>query len=61
MKDETITVYLDPLQAKQYVMMQFLASVGFFDLKDGLASVDFDKEGKIRNVRITRNYKETRV
>lgn len=57
--DELIIVKLTPRQVKQYILMQFLDSVGVFDVKLGRVILDFTKEGTIGNVSITHNYKPT--
>ncbi len=55
--DETVLIYLTPQQAKHYVMMQFLASVGMFDVKSGQVVINFDELGQIRDVGITHHFK----
>lgn len=60
MAEETTLVYLNPRQAKVWVMTQFLDSVGMFDIKLGRIIVDFDKDGLIGNVQVIQNYKPPR-
>lgn len=50
-------IILEGKQAKQWSMMNMLDSVGFFDLVYGRATIDFDGQGKISNVKIERNYR----
>lgn len=54
-------VYMNEQQAKQWLMMEFLNSVGVFDLKLGRVTIDFDKDGAIGNVKIEKNYKPQKV
>lgn len=54
---ETTPIYLSPIQAKQFMLMEFLNSIGVFDTKLGRVIIDFDAQGKIGNVSITHNYK----
>ena len=51
------TIILQGEIAKQWTMMQFLNSVGAFDIRGGRLTIDFDHEGKIGNVKIEQNYK----
>jgi hypothetical protein len=51
------TIYMNPTQAKQWLMMEFLNSLGAFDIKLGRVTIDFDKDGAIGNVKIEQNYK----
>lgn len=50
-------IYLSETQIKQWLMMEFLNSIGAFDIKLGKIEINFDKEGRIGNVSITKNYK----
>lgn len=50
-------VYLTIEQIAQFKIMEYLHSLKVFDIKDGVAILDFDREGRIRNVRISKNYK----
>lgn len=52
---------MDERQAKQWLLMEFLNSVGVFDLKLGRVTIDFDKDGAIGNVKIEQNYKPQKV
>jgi len=54
---KTVPVYLTPLQVKQFMLMEFLNSVGVFDTKLGRVTLDFDAQGNIGNVKIEHNYK----
>ena len=54
-------IYITPENAKIWIMAQFLASVGAFDIKCGRVIIDFDKEGLIGNVKVVKNYKPPRV
>lgn len=55
--EETSVVYLTPRQAKHLIMMEFLDSVGVFDVKLGRVTMDFDKDGAIGNVKVEYNFK----
>ena len=57
MVEETIAIYLNSKQVKQWMMMEFLNSVGVFDTKLGRVTLDFDDKGQIGNVKIEHNYK----
>jgi len=54
---QEIQLTLSQEQAKQWLMMEFLNSIGVFDLRLGRVTIDFDKEGAIGNVKIEKNYK----
>ena len=54
-------VYMDERQAKQWLLMEFLNSVGVFDLKLGRVTIDFDKDGAIGNVKIEQNFEPQKV
>lgn len=54
---QTTPVYLTPRQIQQWMMMEFLNSVGAFDIRLGRVTIDFDKNGAIGNVKIEHNYK----
>jgi hypothetical protein len=58
---EQVTIILEPAQAKIWVMAQFLASVGVFDIKCGRVIIDFDREGLIGNVKVVHNYKPPKM
>ena len=51
------TIILEGKQAKQWTMMNMLDSVGFFDIIYGRATIDFDGQGKISNLKIEKNYR----
>jgi hypothetical protein len=50
-------IILEGKQAKQWTMMNMLDSVGFFDIIYGRATIDFDGQGKISNLKIEKNYR----
>ena len=52
--DKTAT-YLTPKQAEQFITMEYLVSVGVFDVKDGVVIIDFDRNGEIVNVKVSKN------
>ena len=49
------------MQAKQWMMMEFLNSVGVFDVKLGRVTMDFDARGQIGNVKVEYNYKPPKM
>lgn len=55
--DKTTPIYLTELQMKQWIMMEFLNSVGAFDVKLGRITIDFDKDGAIGSVKIEQTYR----
>lgn len=57
---ESQQVWLNERQAKQYIMMQMLDSLGVFDIKNGRVSIDFNREGQIGNVDIIQHYRQPR-
>lgn len=44
-------------ELKKYAMMCLLDSLGVFDTKLGRVTIDFDKMGKIGNIKIEKNYR----
>lgn len=51
------TVQLTEQEAKLFIMMQLLQSLGVFDIKSGSVTIHFDKDGKIGSVEINKTYK----
>lgn len=51
------TIQLTEQEAKLFVMMQLLQSLGVFDIKSGSVTIHFDKDGKIGSVEINKTYK----
>lgn len=60
-KPTLVHIYLNSNQAKQWMMMEFLNSVGAFDVKLGRVTMDFDAQGQIGNVKIEYNYKPPHI
>ncbi len=56
---ELITIQLNPKQVKQYIFMQFLDSIGFFEAELAELTVNIDKDKKIRHVSLKKNYDTT--
>lgn len=57
METELVTIFLNPKQVQQWIMLQFLDSLGVFDIKSGRVIIDFNPLGEIGNVDIVRHYK----
>lgn len=55
--EKKIIIELSPEQAKQWVMMEFLNSIGAFDIKLGRLIIDFDNKGQIGNAQVIHNFK----
>lgn len=53
------TIEITEQEAKLFVMMQLLQSLGVFDIKSGSVTIHFDKDGKIGSVDINKTYKVT--
>ncbi len=51
------TIQVNEQEAKLFVMMQLLQSLGVFDIKSGHVTVHFDKDGKIGSVEINKTYR----
>lgn len=51
------TIILQGKEAKMWALMQTLDALGAFDIKFGRATIDFDGQGKISNVKIEKNYR----
>ena len=51
------TIIIQPTDMRKWVMLNALDSVGFFDIVFGRATVDFDGQGKVSNIKIERNYR----
>jgi len=51
------TIILQGKAAQQWALMNVLDSVGVFDIAYGRATIDFDGEGRISNVKIEKNYR----
>jgi len=52
-----LTIVLQGEEARKWAMMKALDAVGFFDIVYGRATVDFDGQGKVSNVKIERNFR----
>jgi hypothetical protein len=52
------TIILVGEDARIWALMQVLKQLGAWDIKYGKVSIDFDGQGKISNVAITKNYRE---
>jgi len=50
------TIELTEEEAKMFIMMQLLRSLGVFDIKSGSVTIHFDKEGKIGGVETRKKY-----
>lgn len=50
-------VLLTEREVKMFTMMKALDALGVFDITYGSASINFDGQGKISNVKIERNYR----
>lgn len=57
--EELIVVNLTPKQAKQFIFMQFLDSIGFFDLPLAELKVNTDKDKGIRHVSLKQDFDTT--
>ena len=55
--EDLIVLHLNPEQAKHYVMLQFLESIGVFKIRNGQVVINFNDLGQIRDVTITNHYK----
>lgn len=51
------TIIIQTADMRKWTMMNALESVGFFNIVYGRATVDFDGEGKVSNIKIERNYR----
>jgi len=51
------TIILQGKDAQKWAMMNVLDELGFFDIKYGKVSIDFDGQSKISNVKIEKNYR----
>ncbi len=51
------TLQVNEKEAKLFIMMQLLESLGVFDIKSGSVTIHFDKDGKIGNVVVQKSYK----
>lgn len=51
------TLQLNDKEAKLFIMMQLLESLGVFDIKSGSVTIHFDKDGKIGGVDVNKKYK----
>ena len=54
-------IYITPDQAKIWIMAQFLASVGAFDIKNGQVIINFNSEGVISSVKTIHNHVPPRM
>lgn len=57
MSIELTTVQLSEKEAKLFIMMQLLESLGVFDIKSGSVNIHFDKDGKIGSVEVNKTYR----
>lgn len=55
------TVILQGREAQKWAMMQALDALGFFDIKLGRATIDFNQQGLIGNIKIEKNYRLSTV
>ena len=51
------TVVITGDNVRKWVLMKALDSVGFYDIIYGRATIDFDGQGKVSNIKIERNYR----
>ena len=51
------TIILQGKEAKMWAMMKALDALGVFDIKMGRATIDFDNDGKIGNIKLEHNYR----
>lgn len=57
--EELIVVNLNPKQVKQYIFMQFLDSIGFFEAELSELIINTDKDKNIRRVSLRKDYDTT--
>lgn len=50
------TIQVTEEEAKMFVMMQLLRSLGVFDIKSGSVTIHFDKQGQIGGVEVKKTY-----
>ena len=52
-----VTIEIKDEDVKLWAMMNAFKDMGIFDIKYGRATLDFDGQGKVSNVKLEKNYR----